>query len=167
MGRVAVIGRTLSSIAPRMWAMLRSPEMKGTLSHLPQRAPLESGRQRHHRCQLVWQAGGLRNGDCLHRTAAWSCSTLQDMTWHYRYLDFDTKSMQRQDAKPNHGVFSNSIFCRHQHAIHASIKPAHPTPPTNGPPTFSRRFRVRWWWLLGRRMNAGSKMTGALAWQVF
>ena len=82
-------------------------------------------------------------------------------------LSIDNDTMQRQDAKPNHGVFSNSIFCRHQHAIHASIKPAHPSPSTNGPPKIPRRFRVRWWWVLGRRMKAGSKMTGAIAWQVF
>jgi hypothetical protein len=61
MGRVAVIGRTLSSNAPRMWAMLRSPEMKGTLSHLPQRAPSKS----EDRGITVGLAGGrLQDVDC-------------------------------------------------------------------------------------------------------
>ena len=79
MGRVAVIGRTLSSNAPRMWAMLRSPEMKGTLSHLPQRAPLKS----EDRGITVGLASGrLQNADCLHRTAASSCSIPQDRTGH-------------------------------------------------------------------------------------
>ena len=79
MGRVAVIGRTLSSNAPRMWAMLRAPEMKGTLSHLPQRAPLKS----EDRGITVGLASGrLQNADCLHRTAASSCSIPQDRTGH-------------------------------------------------------------------------------------
>ena len=42
MGRVAVIGRSLSSEAPRTWAMLRPPEMKGTLSYLSQRAQMKT-----------------------------------------------------------------------------------------------------------------------------
>jgi hypothetical protein len=61
MGRVAVIGRTLSSNAPRMWAMLRSPEMKGTLSHLPQRAPSKS---EDRGITVGLAGGGLQNVDC-------------------------------------------------------------------------------------------------------
>lgn len=153
MGRVAVIGRSLSSEAPRRWAMLRFPEMKGTLSYLPQRAPM-----------------GMEALSLFWHTAACKVSTPQNSgTRLFQGLAhgiIDRIQCNGWMKSRTIAFLGQSIFCRQQQAIHASIKPAHASLSTNGPPKFPRRFRVRSC-VLDRRMKAGSKITGATTWRVF
>lgn len=137
MGRVAVIGQALSSEAPRRWAMLRFPEMKGTLSYLPQRA-----RMKIEALLLFWHIAVCRvstpqnSGTMLFQALAHGIiDRIQCNGW----VKSRTMAFRGQ-----------SIFCRQQQAIHASIKPAHVSMSTNGPPKFPRRFRVRSCVLNGR-----------------
>ena len=105
---------------------------EGTLSYLPQLSP-----SRTKALTLFWRTAACSYRP--HRTAAPGC--------FQALADGIIDSLQCKGRSKSRVVafLGQSSFCRHQHAIHVSIKPAHSPPSANGPPKFPRRFRFARW----------------------
>jgi hypothetical protein len=142
---IAVTGRSLSSDAPRTWAMLRSPEMKGPCLtchdslHAVRRHCCRSGISLPAKCRL-------------HRAAAPGCFQV------LAHGVIDSFSMQWQTQEPNHSVVRRQRRlpgpgchpCVHQTCTLSTV---HQWP--------AKISAVVSPWTLGGRMKAGSEMTGA------
>ena len=134
MGRVAVIGRSLSSDAPRTWAMLRFPEMKGLCLTCHD---VLYCIQRHS--PSFWHVAACKASTPPNGGARLFPSV---GTRHYYIDSFQCNGRSNSRAI---AFFRNSIFCRYQHAIHVFIKPAQSLPSTEGPPKFPWCLRHRCW----------------------
>lgn len=145
MGRVAIIGRSLSSEAPRTWAMLRFPEMKGPC--LTCHNVLHCGWRHCHRSDMPPFAKRR-----LDRTAASGCfqviahGIVDSLQCNGRTKSRIAAFLETQHLLP----ISACHPCVHQTRTLSTVH--------QWPAKISAAVSLS---MLGGRMKAGSKMTGA------